>query len=252
MTRNRHGDYIWYELMTADPEASADFYSKVVGWTVERGESGYWHLKAGDQFVGGLLALTEQMIAGGARPVWLGYVGVNDVDDAVTSIEHGGGRVLMPATNIPQVGRIAMVADPQGAPFYVMRGEPDETSTSFSPEQQGHCSWNELATSDPDAAFHFYTARFGWLKGDSMPMGEMGDYQFITHGGSTIGAVMKAAPGQPSRWRYYFNVPDASDAADSTRANGGKVLHGPQEIPGGQRIIIGSDPQGAEFAVVGR
>jgi hypothetical protein len=85
-----------------------------------------------------------------------------------------------------------------------------------------------------------------------MPMGEMGDYQFIGHAGETIGAVMAAPPGgPPPAWRFYFRVPDIDAAADAIGARGGAIMHGPVEIPGGEFAIVGGDPQGAAFGLVG-
>jgi predicted enzyme related to lactoylglutathione lyase len=226
-----------------------------MGWDVgppSDDHMAYREIRASGGHAGGMMQLTDEMAGHGARPTWLGYIGVDDVDQSVASIEQGGGKVLMPAFDIPNVGRIALVADPQGVPFYVMRGASEETSNAFSPTEVGHCSWNELATSDQAAALDFYTSRFGWTKGDVMPMGDMGDYQFITHHGVMLGAMMTAAPGNPSRWRFYFRVADVDVAKQSVEAGGGTVIHGPQEVPGGDRILIGTDPQGAEFAVVGK
>ena len=123
-----HGHLIWYELMTPDADASKAFYDKVVGWQI--GEpvaefQGYRMIGRSDGgFAGGVLPLTNEMRQHGARPAWLGYVGVDDTDTAVASIEQAGGKALMPPTDIPNVGRIAMLADPQGAPFYVMKPIP--------------------------------------------------------------------------------------------------------------------------------
>src|SRR5437899_2129174 len=127
---NPQGDFIWYELMTPDPEGSKAFYDAVVGWNF--GEpadeyQGYRMINApGGGFAGGVLPLTEEMQQHGARPIWLGYVYVADVDQSVRAIEQAGGKSLMPANDIPNVGRIAMVADPDGAPFYVMKPIPPE------------------------------------------------------------------------------------------------------------------------------
>jgi predicted enzyme related to lactoylglutathione lyase len=163
----------------------------------------------------------------------------------------------MPAFDIPDVGRIALVADPQGVPFYVMRATPpaggeNKVSDVFSPDQPGRVAWNELTTTDQKAALDFYTSRFGWTKGDVMPMGDMGDYQFINRDGVMLGAIMTAAPENQPRWRYYFRVANVDTAKQAVEAGGGKVTHGPQEVPGGDRILVGTDPQGAEFAVVGK
>ena len=110
----------------------------------------------------------------------------------------------MPAFDIPDVGRIAMVTDPQGVPFYVMKptppaGNEDKVSDVFSPDQPGRVSWNELATRDLEAAKRFYRDQFGWTRGDVMPMGDMGDYQFIDHHGVRIGAMMTARCRATSR-----------------------------------------------------
>jgi predicted enzyme related to lactoylglutathione lyase len=252
--------YIWYELLTTDADAAQRFYSDVIGWTVEAGQTpgmDYRHLKAPDgETIGGLMQLTDQMKAGGARPVWLGYVDVPDVDAAVKAIESQGGKTQMPATSIDNVGRIAMVADPQGAPFYVMKptpppDRPDAKSTAFLRTAVGHCGWNELAVPDPKKAFAFYSGQFGWKDGGSMPMGEMGDYQFFNDEDGMIGAVMKNDANRPPIWTYYFRVADIDAAKARVEANGGTVMHGPQDVPGGDFILVGGDPQGAMFALVG-
>ncbi|MET0240487.1 MAG: VOC family protein [Sphingobium sp.] len=259
---NQHGDYIWYELLTSDADAATAFYGKVVGWTVaDSGTPGmdYRIINMGENSVGGLMAITPEMSGHGARPTWLGYVQVDDVDKAVTSIEHGGGTVTMPAMDIPTVGRIAMVADPQGAPFYIMKPATDEgTSLAFAYDvpRVGHCAWNELTTSDQAAAWHFYGTRFGWTKDGEMDMGpEMGTYDFIRHHGDTggvIGAIMGGAPQWgPPRWTQYFRVPDIDAAKAVIEAEGGSITNGPMEIPGGDYAMNAVDPQGVSFGLVG-
>src|SRR5690606_33464994 len=106
-------------------------------------------------------------------------------------LQAAGARQFVPPTDIPGVGRFAMFADPQGVAFYIMRGTSEEGSAAFDQSARGHCNWNELLVPDPAAALAFYAAQFGWEKGGVMPMGEYGDYQFIDHGGRTIGATMK-------------------------------------------------------------
>ncbi len=258
---NPTGDFIWYELMTPDPEGSKAFYDAVVGWNISEGAAeynGYRMIGTSDGgFAGGVLPLTADMQQHGARPTWLGYIYVNDVDQSVSSIEQAGGKALMPSTDIPNVGRIAMVADPRGAPFYVMKpippeGRENEPSTVFSPDKVGRCGWNELNSSDPVAARRFYGDQFGWTSDNFMPMGEMGEYRFIEHHGLTLGAISGLMPGQQPHWRYYFRVPSISKAKETAEAKGGKIAVGPMEVPGGDHIVIGFDPQGAEFALVGK
>ncbi|MEO5775231.1 MAG: VOC family protein [Sphingomicrobium sp.] len=257
-----HGSFIWYELMTPDPKGAKAFYDSVVGWDIDAepmpGPVEYRMIKRSDGgSAGGLLRLTAEMQQHGARPVWLGYINVDDVDASVASIEQAGGKVQMPASDIPDVGRIAMVADPQGTPFYVMKpippaGQEDKVSDAFSVDQPQHVRWNELSTSDPDAAIAFYTSHFGWSQEGEMPMGEMGAYRFIQHNGVGIGAVMRKMPEMPvSLWSYYIGVDDIDRAVAAITSGGGNVMHGPMEIPGGEFALNAMDPQGAPFGLVG-
>lgn len=253
--QNPHGSFIWYELLSADPDAAAVFYSDVVGWTAKSaGQPGmdYRIFSAGGTNIAGHMKLPSETKAAGAQPGWLGYIGVGDVDAAVSSIVAAGGKVHIPAMDLEGVGRMAMVADPQGVPFYVMRGVSDEPSTSFDPMEPGHCGWNELATSDPAGALAFYTAQFGWEKGDVMPMGPAGDYQFINHNGGMIGAMMAApAGGRRPSWKFAFRVADIDAAAAKIASGGGTVEHGPAQVPTGDWVVVASDPQGAPFIVAG-
>jgi predicted enzyme related to lactoylglutathione lyase len=252
---NQHGDFIWYELLTTDANAAARFYGAVIGWQAWAAEGSardYRILGIGGADVAGLMPIPADADRAGMRPGWLGYVGVRDVDATVAEITRAGGTQHMPPTDIPGVGRFAMVSDPQGIVFYVMRGAMEATSTSFAPTKPGHCHWNELATSDQGAALAFYTGLFAWEKGDAMPMGDMGTYQFIVHHGRTIGAMMtRSAGGPPPAWNFYFGVKDIDVAARSVSGNGGAIHYGPAEVPGGVHIIVAADLQGALFGLVG-
>ena len=168
---NAHGEFIWYELMTSDVAAAADFYAAVLGWKrrVFDQSAGYEIFSADGEDVAGLMAIPDEAAGKGARPGWLGYIGVDDVDATVSDIIEAGGTQHMPPTDIPGVGRLAMLADPQGAMFYVMRGAVDGTSTSFAPTKAGHCHWNELSSTDPAAAFDFYHAASAGTKAMQCP-----------------------------------------------------------------------------------
>jgi uncharacterized protein len=251
---NPHGTPIWYELLSADANASRDFYAKVLGWTVHDADPGgmdYRMIDAGGgDFAGGLMQLTPEMQAGHAKPTWLFYIGVDDVDAAVEQVVTHGGSVQMPAITMEGVGRMAMVADPQGIPFYVMRGESAEASRAFDYKGVGKCSWNELATPDPAAAHGFYGAVFGWTFPDKMPMGPAGDYVFVRAAGEMIGATMPASMVPTPGWHFYFRAKNIDAAADAVRANGGTVFESPMQVPGGDWIINASDPAGVRFGVV--
>ena len=247
---NPHGSYIWYELLTSDAEAAQRFYGPITGWTFRKApgsERDYRLINAGDSDVGGLMRSPDAKLK-----AWLGYIGVDDVDATCSKLKKLGGKIHMEPFDIPNVGRLAFVADPQGVLFYVMRGASPEASKAFATRTVGHCGWNELVCDDPKAALSFYGELFDWTKGDVMKMGEMGDYTMLMHHGQMIGATMKTqAGGPPAAWQYYFRVAGIDTAAKRIKQQDGRLMHGPAEVPGGDHIVIGSDPQGATFALVG-
>lgn len=259
---NPKGDFIWYELMTPDPAGSKAFYDSVVGWTIDENsvapglEYRMVHRSDG-KFAAGVMTLNDDMIAHGARPIWMGYVHTPDVDATVDAAVAAGGKALMPAWDQPGVGRLAMIADPQGNPLYLMKpippeDQPDARSDVFSPDAEQRIGWNELGSGDAESLRPFYEGLFGWNSDEFMDMGEYGKYRFLFNEGQRIGAMSGTAPGAPQGWRYYIRVPSIAKAVEAVNAGGGRVNMGPHEVPGGDHIIIGTDPQGAEFALVGK
>jgi hypothetical protein len=254
--KNRHGMPIWYELMSTEPAAARRFYAAVVGWQIdesppEGSTMDYRMISAGDGLVGGVFTLTAEMARQGAAPCWMMYLGVDDVDATVASITAAGGSLPMPAFDIPGVGRIAMVCDPQGAAFYVMRGESDAQSTACDPDRAGHGAWHELHATDGAKATEFYAAQFGWTRSRAVDMGPMGLYQLIAVDGRDLGGVMTDTRFPRPAWLVYFRVDGIERAAGRIVEAGGRVIHGPMEVPGGGWIVNGVDPEGAMFALTG-
>lgn len=247
--------FIWYELLTSGPDAAARFYGAVLGWTTsDSGQKSmdYRYLSMDGVAVGGLMALPAGAAASGMRPGWLGYVSVADVDKSVASIVAAGGAEHMPAMDISGVGRIAMVADPQGAALYVMTPIGEGPATSFAPGKPGHGGWHELHTKDWEAALAFYGTQFGWRKVHAMDMGPMGTYlQFNFGSGDRVGGMMNDAKAPRPYWLYCFNVDDIDAAHKRVTANGGEALMDPHLVPTGDWIIQARDPQGAMFVLVG-
>lgn len=250
-----HGSFIRYELVSPDPDASKAFYDAVVGWTVHPHPDGpvdYRMITAPDgSATGGVMHLTPEMAAGGARAGWLGYVAADDVDASAERVRELGGSVAMGPWTVPGIGRMAVVTDPGGAPFYLMRGETESaTSTAFAPGVTGHVAWNEFIARDLDGALAFYTELFGWESPQRMAMPN-GAYAFLDHRGTRIGAMATAQDGTPGGWRYYLRVDDVDASGERATAAGGTVTMGPHDVPGGDPILIGTDPHGVEFALVG-
>lgn len=246
------GDFVWHELCTPDLSAAGDFYTKVVGWTVKPSVFpgiDYNIIHAGEREIGGIMSLPAGQMP--PRPVWFGYIGVENVDAKAEEIKAAGGTIHKAPDDIPKVGRFAVVADPQGAVFLLFKGE-GEVPAPLPVMHSGSVGWNELHTNDAGAAWSFYEKMFGWSKDAAHDMGPMGTYQLFKASGMACGGFMNDTQSSPHPyWLYYFVVDDIDAGVEKVNANGGSVLFGPQEVPGGAWIINAQDPQGAVFALVG-
>jgi predicted enzyme related to lactoylglutathione lyase len=248
--------FVWYELMTSDPDAAEAFYRAVVGWkTADAGQADlrYTILSAGDRGMGGLMAIPAEARAAGARPGWLGYVGVPDTDAAAKRIVEAGGSLHRGPADIPDVGRFAVVADPGGARFQLLTPLPREGAPAPADlDTPGLVSWHELyASLGQEKAFRFYADQFGWETADLMDMGAMGKYRIFAADGVPLGGMMDKPDDVPaSAWSFYVNVDGLDAAIRRIHAHGGRVRMGPHEVPGGSWIVQAVDPQGADFALV--
>ncbi|MFV0643095.1 MAG: VOC family protein [Sphingomonadaceae bacterium] len=254
----KNGDFIWYELLTSDADGACEFYGKLLGWDIEdSGMEGmdYRIISKSGIPVAGLMPIDNTMAEHGARPFWGGYISVHNAKQVVSDLQGKGGKILTPLQHLPDVGHFALIADPQGAMFYLMQPEGEEDSQSFArfEPMEGHCAWNELITGDQAGALDFYQTVFGWENGEAMDMGDLGQYQMLGVNGYTLGAIMNQPPEMPlSLWCYYFRVANIPAATQYVRDNGGQIINGPMQIPGGDFIIQGLDPQGAMFSLIGK
>ncbi len=245
------GSFVWCELMTTDTSAAESFYRNVVGWTtVPFSPDGSYKIfnTAAGVGVAGMMQLPADAQQGGAPPHWLMYVGTPDVEATAMRIAQLGGRVIKQPAEIPDGGRFAVVADPYGAVFGIF--QPPANRPGPKRGGVGDFSWFELYTPNPDRAWTFYSAIFGWEKTSALDMGEMGLYQMFGRGGGVSnGGIMQPPPGAPAAWMPYAMVKDAKAAAAAAMANGGTIINGPREVPAGDWIAQGMDPQGAVFSV---
>ena len=249
-----HGRFVWYELVTTNIEAAKVFYAKVIGWgTQDTSTPGleYTLFTAGESPIGGLIELPENARKA-AGPHWLGYVAVDDVDAAAERIKQLGGAVYVPPTDLPDICRFAVVADPQMATLALIRGVKPRQEPSAEPGKAGHVGWHELLAADWEKAFAFYAELFGWQKVESN-VGPMGTYQQFCADATTIGGMFSKSASLPFPfWLYYLNVADIEAAAKSVEAAGGQILDGPACVPSGAWIAHCMDPQGAAFALLER
>ena len=246
------GRFVWYDLMTTDPDGAGSFYKEAVGWQTapwEGGPTPYTMWMNGETSVGGVVQLSEDALEAGAPPHWLAYIATPDVDATISRATELGGKVMVPPTDIPTVGRFSVLADPSGAAFAAYTPEGDAPGHE-GPGEIGEFSWHELYTSNYSEAFGFYTELFGWEKTDSMDMGEGNIYQMFGTRETTYGGMMNRPPQVPvPTWLYYVRVEDVHAAVERIKELGGQVTNGPMEVPGGDYVAHCIDPQGAAFAI---
>jgi predicted enzyme related to lactoylglutathione lyase len=247
-----HGRFVWQELMTEDTASAATFYSKVVGWHTQPSavDPSYTQFGVGSGYYAGMMKVPDEARAAGAKPQWLPYIGAADVEATVAAAERLGGSVKRAAHDIPTIGRFAILSDPQGAAFAVFKPAQEGATPPATPPR-GSFSWMELATSNYEAAFDFYSKLFGWQALHRMDMGPQGVYLIFGADGVQRGGIYKLNQERSSRpyWLPYAEVASADAAATAATAAGGKVIVGPLEVPGGGRIAQVIDPSGAMFAV---
>jgi predicted enzyme related to lactoylglutathione lyase len=248
-----HGRFVWFDLMTTKPAAAIDFYTRLVGWGTQVWtglDTPYTMLANGEAPFGGVMELPMEAHAAGAAPHWLAYVAVADVDRTVERAVQLGGSAFHAPTDIPSVGRFAVIRDPQGAMIAIYRSANANAEPASAQPAAGDFCWHELATTDHRAACDFYAALFGWEKHEAMDMGEAGVYQIYGRSGQPLGGMFDKPcemPGPPA-WLSYITVPDVRTAVGRVAELGGQVLNGPMEVPGGL-IAQCLDPQGAMFAL---
>lgn len=247
-----NGRYVWFDLVTTDVPKAKAFYSDVAGWQTTRWPGGDYEMwSAGDRQVGGIMQEPPEERQAGLPPRWLAYIGIDDVDATAKKAQELGGRILVAPKEIPDVGRFAVLADPQGAAFAVF--QPSAAEEAPDRTALGSFGWLELNTTDWQSAWKFYSGLFGWQKTSSMDMGpDYGEYlMFGTDPKEAIGGMSNTAAimKTPAHWLPYVNVKNADETTQEVEKNGGKALNGPMDVPGGGRIAQCMDPQGAMFAI---
>jgi predicted enzyme related to lactoylglutathione lyase len=252
MTAVTPGRFIWHELLTTDPDAAIPFYREVIGWDAlswDR-DPGYRMFTWNGVPMAGLMALPEEARESGAPSHWLSYVSVRDIDRIVAQAGRMGATTYLEPMEIPTVGRVAVLADPQGATFGVY--EPVASGPAGDALALGDFSWHELAADDWKTAWEFYRALFDWEYDHQFDMGPMGTYWIFRRvpGTRPLGGMFTRPPEIPhAHWLPYVHVPSAQRVAELTARHGGRVVQGPMEVPGGDWVTQALDPQHAVFAV---
>jgi len=249
-----HGRFVWYELTTTDIPSGQAFYSAVVGWgTRDASMPGmpYMVFTAGQTSVCGMMELPKEARKMGERPMWIGYICVDDVDAIADRVKQLGGAVHVAPQDVLDFSRFSVVSDPQMATFALFKRQRPGQEQPMNLLTQGCIGWHELIAADGDQAWAFYSELFGWQKAE-VNKSSVGAYQQFSVAGQTIGGMMTKPPTVPECcWLYYFNVGDIDAAVKRVKANGGQLLSGPMEVLGRNWIVQCADPQGAMFALSG-
>ena len=254
VTQHAPGTFCWPELATSDPQGAKKFYTGLFGWVTEDSDMGdgtsYTMIKLNDQAVGALYPQPKEQASMGTPPHWGSYVAVENADDAATRAQTLGGKVLMEAFDVMDVGRMAVIMDPQGAVFSVWQAKKHIGAGVL--DEVGALCWTELMTTDTQAAEKFYTGLFPW-KGSPMPMASGQTYTVFKRGEANAAGLMQITKEMgpvPPNWGVYFQVADCDASVAKATGLGAKVIVPATDIPNVGRFAVLLDPQGAAFAIL--
>lgn len=258
-----HGLFSWTDISLPDPQAGKRFYTALFGWDAEdqvdpEGNYVYTMFGKGGRAVAGLGPMPPGMDSQGIPPMWQSYASVDDVDAVVAKVGEHGGSVIMPAMDVFTSGRMAVVADPQGAVFSLWQAGDHPGGETFN--NHGELTWNELATRDTEGAKAFYAAILGWdferfegpseywlIKVEGKSKGAL--HQNDDYNGGIMAMDENWPADLPAHWMVYFNVDDTDAAVAKLEALGGKLSVPAFDSPAGRIAVVGDD-QGGTFSVI--
>ena len=252
--KHKPGSFCWIELSTTDQNAAKAFYSSLFGWAVNDIPMGpndaytIFQLQGGD--VGAACTLRPEQRSQGVPPHWLLYVAADNADAAATRAAKLGGKVLAPAFDVMDVGRMAVLQDPTGAAFCVWQAKRHVGVTVTGVD--GTLCWADLSTPDQARAGKFYADLFGWKLSEDTDDDPPSGYMHIQNGEDFIGGIPPASyrdSHTPPHWLPYFMTADADAATVKAEGLGATILVPAMNVDKTLRIAVVADPQGAVFAL---
>jgi uncharacterized protein len=236
------GKFVWHEQVSDNPKQAQEFYTQLFGWGTEvfkPGEVDYTMITSGGQSHGGF----SKALEGAPPPHWLSHVRVENFDETIEKAKGAGGKLAAGPFEMGEVGRMAIIADPQGA--YVSVYQPEEEG----PPSEGVFVWDELGTTDADGAQRFYETVFGWTTSDMGP--DYGGYRIFNVGETGIAGLMTNPDESiPAQWQPYVAVENPDATVAKAAELGGSTIMEPMDVPKVGRIAVLRDPQGASFGII--
>lgn len=253
-TEYRHGDFCWTDLATTDAASAKKFYAGLFGWQYTDMPVGpsmtYTICRLGDRGAAGLYAMNQEMLSRGVPPHWLSHINVTNVDETTKRATQHRARVIREPFDAMDAGRLSIIHDPTGAVVAMWQAKKQIGAQVIN--EPGAMCWNELSTTDVEAAGKFYRTTFGWTT-NPMDMGGGRTYTIFKAGDEQVGGMMALTPemkGVPPHWLTYFAVTDCDGTAKKVTELGGQVLVPPTDVPNVGRFAVAQDGQRAAFAVI--
>jgi predicted enzyme related to lactoylglutathione lyase len=246
------GKVIFVELVTPDLAAAKQFYAGMFGWTfrdIQAGGTEYAEASLDGRPVAGLVH--KEIPAGEHRqPAWLSFIAVRDVDATAKIAVEKGAKVLREPHTVPDRGREAVLADPQGAVFAVLAsssGDPPDVLAA-----PGEWIWSSLIAGDPDTDAAFYQALFDYEVFDLSS--DAGAQHLLLasdeYARASANSLPANRPNGHSHWLNYVRVEDTDKMAAKAVALGGRVVVEPRVDRHGGKLAVVADPQGAPFGLI--
>lgn len=247
------GTFCWWELTTYDGPAAKNFYTSLFGWTAvdtPMTEGVYTLFQVDGKDAAAMHQMGQDMKDKGVPPNWLSYVYVTSADEVAGRVAENGGTLIMSPFDVGEHGRMAVIQDPTGGVFAIW--EPKAYRGAAHACKPGGAMWNELGTTNVEAAGEFYTKVLGWTP-NPQPMGDMMYTMFDVPGLKGAAGMMQNDPAWgeiPSHWTTYFWVTDCDATVAKAKELGATITFEPMDVEGVGRMAGIMDPQGASFAVV--
>jgi predicted enzyme related to lactoylglutathione lyase len=247
MPASNTGRFVWHELHTTDRARAQKFYGALLPWMNEDVQMGpgetYGLVKMGGKDFAGI---TKSKAPPNVPPHWISYIAVEDVDATTNKAKSLGASVKQEPMDIPNTGRFAVLADPQGGLFALYKHskpldpEPDVPSV-------GTFCWEELMTADAAKAVDFYRNLFGYSV-EEVDMGPGGTYHILKRGDRQTAGVMQMTGVPRAQWLSYIAVKDVDTSTRNAHELGANVKTQPTDIPNMGRFSVLLDPTGAGIA----